>query len=203
MKTFLHVGPGSKTKNQTTKEFAAEHWKELRIDIDSKVDADYHGTILDMEQVADEQVHGLYSSHNLEHVYSHQVKQALKEFLRVLKPEGFVVLTCPNLTPVCEAILKTGLEVPLYESPAGPITPLEILYGHTASIMQGNEYMAHKCGFTEKTLAGHFISSGFANTATISREAPFYDLWIVASKQPKTNEELTSLAKLHFPTHGQ
>src|SRR5665213_540831 len=35
-----------------------------------------------------------------------------------------------------------------YTSPAGPITPLDMLFGHSDSIASGHLYMAHKTGFT-------------------------------------------------------
>ena len=35
----------------------------------------------------------VFSSHNLEHLYPHQVKEALAEFYRVLKPEGMIVIS--------------------------------------------------------------------------------------------------------------
>lgn len=69
MKTFLHVGPGSKTKSQTTEEFSNPGWEELRLDIDPEVEADILGSIQDMSQVDDKTVDAIYSSHNLEHVY--------------------------------------------------------------------------------------------------------------------------------------
>jgi len=45
--------------------------------------------MLDMPAVADGSVDAIYSSHNIEHLYPDEIPVALKEFLRVLKPEGF------------------------------------------------------------------------------------------------------------------
>ena len=42
-------------------------------------------------------VDAVFSSHNIEHLYPHEVPLALKEFMRVLKPDGFVLMTCPDL----------------------------------------------------------------------------------------------------------
>ena len=94
----------------------------------------------------------IFSSHNIEHIYPHEVNVALKEFLRVLTPDGFVVLTCPDLQSVCEAVANNKLLEPLYVSPAGPISPIDILYGHRGFIAQGNHFMAHRCGFTSSSL---------------------------------------------------
>jgi hypothetical protein len=51
----------------------------------------------------------------------------LKEFLRVLSTDGFVVLTCPDLQSVCEHVARDRLLEPLYVSPSGPIAPLDVL----------------------------------------------------------------------------
>ena len=127
MKTFLHVGCGPQTKIGL-KGFDNDQWKEVRFDIDKTVNPDIVGTLLDMSKVASNSVEAVYSSHNIEHVYPHQVPIVVKEFLRVLKDDGVVVLTCPDLQSVCDAILKDKLYDPLYETP-DPIAPIDILYG--------------------------------------------------------------------------
>ena len=126
MKTFLHVGCGPKRKDKTTRGFNLPEWNELRLDIDEKVNPDIVGTMLEMSAVADESVDAIFSSHNIEHLYVHEVPLALKEFLRVLKPDGFLVVTCPDLQSVCALIAENKLTEPAYTSPAGPITPLDL-----------------------------------------------------------------------------
>jgi hypothetical protein len=51
---------------------------------------------------------------------------ALQEFLRVPKPEGFAVITCPDLQSVCALVAEDKLTDAAYDSPAGPIAPLDI-----------------------------------------------------------------------------
>jgi len=48
-----------------------------------------------------------------------------------------------------------------YTSPAGPITPLDMLFGHSDSIASGHLYMAHKTGFTCASLGRHFVDADF------------------------------------------
>ena len=97
MKTFLHVGCGPKRKDQTTRGFISIDWHELRLDIDKSVQPDIIGTMTDMSAVADASVDAIFSSHNIEHLYPHEVPLALAEFKRVLRPDGFAVITCPDL----------------------------------------------------------------------------------------------------------
>ncbi len=86
---------------------------------------------------------------------------ALGEFHRVLRPEGFAVILCPNIQMVAEAVAKGNLMDPLYHSPAGPISAIDIMYGHRAAIAAGKVYMAHKTAFTSATLASHLKGAGF------------------------------------------
>ena len=71
--------------------------------------------------VADACFDALYSSHAIEHLYAHEVIPALREFLRVLKPDGFALVTCPDLAAIARQLLDGGAEGIAYQSPAGPI----------------------------------------------------------------------------------
>ncbi|NMG04255.1 class I SAM-dependent methyltransferase [Azoarcus taiwanensis] len=197
-KTFLHVGCGPLRKESTTPGFNTTEWQELRLDIDQSVAPDIVGTMTDMSGVADASVDAVYSSHNIEHLYAHEVPIALAEFLRVLKPDGFAVITCPDLKSVCALVADDKLTDTAYISGLGPNTPNYILYGFRPSMAQGNLYMAHRSGFTEKVLGGTLSAAGFAMVATMARPAAF-DLWAVACKAPRSSDEMHALAAAHFP----
>lgn len=199
MKTFLHVGCGSKRKDKTTRVFAGDDWHEVRLDIDPAAQPDIIGSMTDMSAIADGRFDALFSSHNLEHLYPHEVPIALREFCRVLKEDGFLVVTCPDLQSVCAHVAAGRLVEAIYVSPAGPIAPIDILYGHRASLSRGNLFMAHRCGFDEKVLIGTLRANGFASVACRRRQHPHYDLWAVASKKPMVDDELRALALAHFP----
>ena len=198
MKTFLHVGCGPKHKDRTTRGFNTNHWKELRFDIDEAVQPDLVVTMTDMSSVASGSVDAVFSSHNIEHLYPHDVPVALAEFLRVLKPDGFAVITCPDLQSVCALIAEDKLTEPAYTSPAGPIAPLDILYGHRPAMARGNLYMAHRCGFTQKVLTGTLQAAGFAAVAAKRRGHPYYDLWALGTASALPEPELRELAQAHF-----
>jgi predicted SAM-dependent methyltransferase len=200
MKQFLHVGCGPKRKDRTTRGFNTSEWHEIRLDIDPSAQPDVIGTMTDMTAVGSESVDAIYSSHNIEHLYPHEVPVALAEFLRVLKPDGFFVVTCPDLQSVCALIAEGRLTEAAYTSPAGPIAPLDILYGHRPAMAKGNLYMAHRCGFTQKVLTGTLQSSGFKMVASMARgRSPFFDLFALASKSERPEAQMRELASLHFP----
>jgi len=198
MKTLLHVGCGADRINRTTPGFNDGSWKEVRLDINELNQPDVIGSMTDMSGVDSESIDAIFSSHNIEHLYIHEVSIALAEFKRVLKPNGFCVITCPDIQTVCELVAQDKLMEAAYQSPAGPITPLDILYGHSNSIKDGNTYMAHRCGFTQRSLSTVLKQSGYSSVAAM-RRAKSFDLWAIASKSKRTEEEIRLLAKDHFP----
>jgi|ETNmetMinimDraft_33_1059910.scaffolds.fasta_scaffold40076_2 SAM-dependent methyltransferase len=195
MKIFLHVGCGGNYKSSCLG-FNNDNWKEIRLDINKNVNPDIVGTLTDMKSVETGSVDAVYSKHNIEHIFPHEVPIALREFYRVLKEDGMVSISCPDLQSVCEAVLEGGLLEPIYNSPRGPISPIDVLYGHRRSIARGNEYMAHKGGFTYSTLYKAFKEVGFQSMAGGRRG---YNLYLVAFKQRKPDEEIKKIVSQLIP----
>jgi ubiquinone/menaquinone biosynthesis C-methylase UbiE len=175
-------------------------WSEIRLDIDPSVQPDVVGSMTDMSALSSGSVDAVFSSHNIEHLYPHEVPLALAEFLRVLSDDGFTVITCPDLQSVCALVAQDKLTDSAYISPAGPISPIDILYGHRPAMSRGNLFMSHRCGFTRKVLHGTLQAAGFKTVATMARgRAPFFDLFALASKCVRTEAEMRALASQHFP----
>lgn len=122
----------------------------------------------------------VWSSHNLEHLYPHEVPLALGEFFRVLNPAGFLLITLPDLMQVAQLIVKNGLDATAYVSPAGPIAPVDILYGLRSALAKGNLFMAHKTGFTTTTLGKAMVQAGFRSVRVT--QGKHVDLWGVGYK---------------------
>ena len=76
MQTLLHVGCGQKRKDRTTRGFNNDNWHEIRLDIDPSVLPDVTGTMTDMTLVKTSTVDAIFSSHNIEHLYPHEVLHA-------------------------------------------------------------------------------------------------------------------------------
>lgn len=199
-KKVLHVGPGHPENGaRLPPAFRKECWLELRVDIDPANEPDLVGSMLHMPAVPDSSVDAVYSSHNIEHVYAHEVPQVLREFLRVLKPTGFLLVTCPDLQSVSTLIAQGKLTEPVYHSPAGPISPLDILYGHSASLAAGHSFMAHKGGFILQSLTAALQAAGFGTIAGLRRAAAL-DLWAIAAKSAVPEQEIRTLATQLFPS---
>jgi predicted SAM-dependent methyltransferase len=178
-KIVLNVGCGYSARPGLHPAFQSDEWKELRLDIDPSVNPDIVCSMTDMHPVESNSIDAIWSSHNIEHLHRHEVPVALSEFMRVLQPGGQLVLAMPDLQKVAELVASDALEDEAYSSPAGPITPLDMIFGHTPSLARGNYYMAHKTGFTARTLGRLLAEAGFAGV-TVQRDG--FNLWARAYK---------------------
>lgn len=198
MKTLLHVGSGPQDKSDL-KGFNNDDWSEIRLDIDKDVKPDIVGSLTDLSLVETASVDAIYSAFNIDHIYPHEVPIALKEFYRVLNDDGIVVITCPDMQGVCEAIAQDKLLNVLYESSSGPISPIDVLFGNRREVSAGNEYMAKKGGFTYSELDRVFFEEGFKARVGGRREE-MYELFLVAFKQEKSNEQIQKIAIPFIPS---
>lgn len=194
---MLHVGCGTLNK-QYLLGFNSPEWEEVRYDIDPAVNPDVLGTITDLSAVESESMDAVYSSHNIEHIYPFEAPAAAREFHRVLKPDGFLVITCPDLLPVCQAVVQRGLDAVVMETSVGDILPLDIFYGHMIAIAGGREYMSHKGGFTAATMSKLLFSVGFKMLHGGSRPDHF-DLWFLALKSEASRERCNELGSTYLP----
>ena len=181
LKRVLNAGSGSHSARKLHSIFTQDVWEEIRIDIDPQSEPDIVASITDMSSsCAPQSFDAIWASHILEHLYAHEVPLALAEFKRILKPDGFALVTSPDLEVVVSLILDHGLDHVAYSSPAGPITPLDMLFGHSDSIARGRVSMAHNTGFTCASLGQRFVDAGFP-VAVVKREK--FDLWALGLMQ--------------------
>jgi hypothetical protein len=161
LKTLLNVG-GHDKAIALPPQYAA--YRHLLLDIDPKVSPDVLCDARNLKTLQAGQTDVVYCSHNLEHYYRHEVPNVLAGFLHVLKQDGFAHIRVPDIGQLMRFTVEKNLDVEdvLYQSPAGPITVLDVLYGYGPEIEQsGQDFFAHKTGFTEKSLAGALSRAGF------------------------------------------
>lgn len=151
-KTLLHVGCGCDPAPTWAKAY-----KEVRLDIDDKYNPDIVASMLDMGEIGNYDI--VYCQHALEHLYPYEVVTALSEFKRVLNDGGIAMVIVPDLEDV-----KATEEV-ILESPIGPITGLDMIYGYRPAL-KDNPHMAHKTGFVESTLKKALTEAGFSKVFT-------------------------------------
>jgi len=183
-KTVLNVGCGYPLRQKLHRHFHGPEWREIRLDLDPAVQPDIVCSIIDIGPVVADAVDAVWSSHNLEHLQRHEVPLALAEFLRVLKPHGLLLLTLPDLQQVARLVAEDRLEDSAYISQSGPITPLDMIFGHTASLARGNQFMAHRTGFTARSLHKLLIEAGFVEVSL--RQGSSFDLWATGYKPTRS-----------------
>jgi hypothetical protein len=186
----LNVGCGVYAQEKLPPAFRQPAWREVRLDIDREVAPDFVANTTDMHVISDGLVDAVYSSHNIEHLFPHEVPVALAEMVRVLKLQGFAFLMLPDLQEVARHVAAGNLEDPLYISPMGPIAAIDILFGHRASLASGNLFMAHRTGFSGDTIASALVDAGFV-TVLVQRDPTAFSLAVLAFRNKPDVERIT------------
>jgi SAM-dependent methyltransferase len=202
-KRVLNAGSGPHSARALHPVFCTPEWQQVRLDIDPESMPDVAGSLIDMNAFPAHSFDAVWSSHSLEHLYKHEVPLALAEFKRVLRPDGFALITCPDLEAVAELVVRHGLDHVAYTSPMGPITTLDMIFGHSASIARGKVYMSHNTGFTCARLGQSLLDAGFA-TVLAKREG--FDLWAVGlmdEADKRAIQEVLHLAGLDMFEHAE
>jgi SAM-dependent methyltransferase len=125
-------------------------WKEYTVDV-AECNPDIVSDIVGLPGIEDESADCVWASHVVEHVYWHELPNVFDAIVRVLKPSGFAFVMVPNLAAIADAI-KFNLIRPMYDTPAGPVAAIDMIYGHRAQI-KNNKHMQHKTGFTPQSMA--------------------------------------------------
>lgn len=177
-KILMNIGCGAPNGGRMPPFYSPQSWREVRLDIDPANQPDIVANFADMHGVVpDAAVDSIFSSHSIEHLYAHEVIPAFREFRRVLRPDGFMLVTCPDLVSIARYMLEHGSEAVAYDSPAGPIRPIDMLFGHGMSISRGAISMAHRTGFTAPRLARIALEAGFRESRVM--EGNCFDLWAI------------------------
>jgi predicted SAM-dependent methyltransferase len=178
LKRVLNAGSGSRAARRLHPLFRGADWQEVRFDIDPLAKPDLIGSLADMSNLVENNVFdAVWASHSLEHLYIHEVGSALKEFRRILSPGGFALITSPDIETVAALVVKHGLDHVAYQSPMGPITCRDMIFGHADSIRRGMVSMAHKTGFTCAALGSLLLEAGFPVVLAKRQE---FDVWALA-----------------------
>jgi len=192
MPKVLNVGGNSK-KIALPSFYAG--WEHMLLDIDPRGQPDVVCDARELTRLPAAEYDSVYCSHNLEHYFHHEVSQVLSGFAHVLKPEGFAFIRVPDMHELMATVVARKLDIGdvLYQSPAGPITVRDVIYGYGVEIERsGNPYFAHKTGFTRRALIKALKATGFPFVFTGTGQL---EIQAYAFRQPPS-EAIARLLKL-------
>lgn len=158
----LNVGGGSKS---TAIPDHYSGWENVLLDIDPLGKPDIVCDARNLRALSAGQFDAVYCSHNLEHYYRHDAMKVLDGFRHVLRHDGFAEIRVPDLDALMHRVVASGMDIGdlLYESPAGPIAVIDVIYGLGAEIERsGQDFYAHKSGFSPKLLDETLRKAGFS-----------------------------------------
>lgn len=181
--TVLNVGGNS--KNIPIPDYFSG-WRHLLLDIDPRGNPDIVCDARLLAELPPAQFNAIYCSHNLEHYFQHDVTRVLAGFHHVLKDDGFADIRVPDMGELIKRVAEQKIDIDdfLYNSPAGPIHVIDVIYGLRREIEEsGNDFFAHKTGFTEKSLIARLHASGFC---TVYASASDLEIRAIAFKDRPT-----------------
>jgi ubiquinone/menaquinone biosynthesis C-methylase UbiE len=158
-------------------------WQHDLLDIDPNVNPDIICDARQLQTLPGGTYDAIYNSHNLEHYYSHEVPKVLKGFFHMLKPDGFLEIRVPDIETVMKHAVMNNIDIDdtLYNSPAGPISVKDVIYGYGVEIEQsGCDFFAHKTGFSSNSLK-KALASVFPFVIVAVNE-PVFELYALAFK---------------------
>jgi len=148
--TKLNLGCGDKILPGYVNVDVAESRRGLRPD----VLCDLHALTPFGDNTADE----ILAVHVVEHFWYWEVIDVLKEWVRVLKPGGRMILECPNLLSACQELLKNP------DLASGPgqegQRSMWVFYGDPG---WKDPLMVHRWAYTPRSLAKTMHQAGLIN----------------------------------------
>ena len=196
-KRMLNAGSGATVAKRIAPLLSSGDWEEVRLDVDSAVNPDIVGSVTELSQLFPaSSFDGIWCSHVMEHLFAHEVHPTFVQFREVLKPDGFALILCPDLEAVAKHVLDHGLVNIAYVSAAGPIRPLDMIYGHSRAIEEGKYHMAHRTGFSTERLGNLLLGAGFQTIAVRSEN---FEICALAQMEKADSEGIQNeLSKAGF-----
>lgn len=175
-----------------------EGWEHILLDIDAAANPDVVCDARNLMVLPESAFDSVYCSHNLEHYYKHDVEKVLAGFLHVLNDGGFAYIRVPDLKEVMRRSVEGGFDIEdvLYVSAVGPITVRDVIYGYGKEIeVSGNDFYAHKTGFTQKSLETILRAVGFSFVYSNAIELEI----IAIAFKARPNDQMVNLFNIDLP----
>lgn len=137
-------------------------WKILNILPGPEVD--FVGDAISLNQFEDSSVDKIYASHILEHLDRQGAQEALREWFRVLRKGGVLMVAVPDLVVLSRLLLRSDLSV------TDMMKITSMIFGG-----QVDAYDYHKWGYRMETLCYLLRSAGFGTIYRVEQFGIFND----------------------------
>jgi SAM-dependent methyltransferase len=173
-------------------------WEHVLLDIDPAGKPDIVCDARNMYDLPGASFDAIYCSHNLEHYFLHDAVDVVLGFLHVLRDDGFIEIRVPDVGELMRLVAQNNWDISdtVYVSMLGPISVRDMLYGFQKQIEQsGNDFFAHKNGFTRESLTELLTECGFKHCFVSTADI---EIVVYAFKQPPNAyaRELLHLEKM-------
>ena len=149
----LHVGGGQNK----------EGWTFLNIQ--PSPDVDYLGDCSDLSEFPDESCDEIYASHVLEHLgYDKALPATLKGLLRILKPDGRLMISVPDMDVLCPILVNPDMP------PETRFLVMRMMFGG-----REDPHDVHLVGLNEEILSKFLAEAGFAEIQRLPKFNIFDD----------------------------
>lgn len=140
----------------------------INVDIDPSVHPEILLSAIDLKIFNDCTVDEIFGSHLIDHLSYSEFDCAIREWHRVLKHGGYLVLECPDFEALCKEFLRVSEQEKWVSYQKTWHSLIKHFYGK-----QSTPYQYHKNGFTKDRLTSILMSVGFGDMEFLEPDYKF------------------------------
>jgi SAM-dependent methyltransferase len=163
-KAVLFVGSNNpRLGSRLDKRFQNSEWRMFHLDNTEETRPEIISSYTSLESVGDGVFDAVCITDLAQRLFVYEAMQMFRAAKRVLKEDGFIFISVPDVYVVAEHIIKAGLEGAMYTTVDKiPIRPYDYLYGLT-SAAENDPRFNHKSGYVALSLGRKLAEAGFAD----------------------------------------
>lgn len=140
--------------------FDPKQWQEIIAspqDPKAQLQTDLRG----MVDLPDQGCDAIWNAGSFGYLQAHEVVAVLRELHRALVRGGVLMFNVTDMQRVGTVLAQGKIEHQLYNSAAGGIAAVDLIYGHRRAIQSGRDDLKINTGFTAGSIANKATSVGF------------------------------------------
>ncbi|NET71423.1 MAG: hypothetical protein F6K62_10970 [Sphaerospermopsis sp. SIO1G2] len=163
-KIVVSLGHNSASAGRLSKQFSPrEQWHEIRVDTHESVEPDVKSELWAIGDIPDASVDAVWVGYILQRFTFQQARSIVQEVMRMMKDGAELLVAVPDLQMAATYIARDEADMEMYHSPAGMVTPPDMLFGFRQFTDKGDMVHAHKSGYTSTMLSDMLRELGVCN----------------------------------------